>query len=268
MTISCSKLRGEFSRAIIVTTNDPNHARETLTCKGRILEPVNLNPKRLSFGQVSRKASAQTKKVIITRGDGGPLALKLVPIELQGFGAQLREIEPGERYELEVTLTPPLKSNRVRTNLKLETGLAEVPTITIPASATQIPRVVAQPRRFSIPAQRDSDFRQAVRLIWDDDAEHKILSVSANDPGLKVSLSEEDGKQEVVLEVSDGYKPRSGARTVTVTTDDTEVPTIRVPVIMARRARTAGARSFPRAARSAIEAKANKDKVKARKTRP
>lgn len=267
MTINCSKLRGEFSRAITVTTNDPNHARETLTCKGRILEPVNMNPKRLSFGQISRKASAQTKKVIITRGDGGPLALKLAPVESQVLAAQLREIEPGERYELEVTLTPPLDSSRVRTKLKLETGLAEAPIITIPVYASQIPRVVAQPRRFTVPAQRESDYRQVVRLVWDDDAEHKILSVSANDPGLKVSLSEENGEQEVVLEIPDGYKPRPGARSVTVTTDDTKVPTIRVPIIMARQARTAGARSFPRVAgNAAIETKANK--VKARKTKP
>ena len=226
-----------------------------------------MNPKRLSFGQVSRKAPTQSKKVIITRGDGGPLALKLAPGNLQGFGAQLREIEPGERYELEVTLAPPLESARVRTNLRLETGLAEAPIITIPAYATQLPRVVAQPRRFTLPAQLDSDYHQAVRLVWDDDAEHKILSVSASDPGLKVSLIEEDGEQEVVLEIPDGYKPRPGARTVTVTTDDAEVPEIRVPVTMARKARTAGARSLPRTARGAIETRAAKPKA-ARKTRP
>lgn len=266
MTISCSKLRGEFSRAITVTTNDPNHPRETLTCKGRILEPANLNPKRLSFGQVSRKAPAQTKKVIITRGDGGPLALKLVPVDLQGFAVQLHEIEAGERYELEVTLAPPLESSRVRANLKLETGLAEAPIITIPAFATQVPRVVAQPRRFTLPAKLDSDYHQVVRLVWDDDAKHKILSVSANDPGLKVSLTEEDGEQEVVLEISDGYKPRSGARAVTVTTDDAEVPTIRVPIIMAKQTRTAGARSLPRARTNALKKRA--EKLKARKASP
>lgn len=195
-----------------------------------------MKPKRISFKQVSRTAPGQKRTIVITPGDGGPLKLKLEAVDSKFFEAELREIEKGKRYELEVTLKTPLPAKTVRTNLKLETGIAEVPNITILASAIPRPHVVANPRRFTVPAQRKGDWQQAVRLEWDDDAPHKILSATSSDPGLTVKVIDKEGQQEVVLEVPENYEPRSGANAVTIRTDDTEAPTVRVRVYVSRNA--------------------------------
>ena len=245
--IRCSKLSGEFTRKITVETNDPSHPKEILTCKGQILEPITMKPKRFSFIQASRTAPGQKKTIVITPGDAGPLNLKLTPLDSQFFEAELREIEAGKRYELEVTLKTPLPDKTVRTTLKLETGLAQAPHITIPTSAIPRPHVVASPRRFNVPAKRKPDWRQAVRLEWDDDAPHKILGATSSDPGLIVKVIDDAGQQAVVVEVAENYEPRPGAQFVIVRTDDTEAPTVRVRVYfskkglspLARRARAA-----------------------------
>ena len=197
--------------------------------------------------KVSRTATGQKQTIVITPGDAGPLKLKLAPVESEFFEAKLHEIEKGKHYELEVTLKPPLPAKAVRTNLKLETGLAQAPNITIPASAIPRPHVVASPRRFSVPTKRKPDWRQTVRLEWDDDAPHRILGATASDPGLKVRVIEKKGEQEVVLEVSENHEPRPGASIITITTDDTEAPTVRVPVYFSRKARSRATRRSPTA---------------------
>ncbi len=269
ITISCSKLSGDFTRKISVETNDPSHPKETLTCKGRIMEPVTLKPKRANFGQVSRTAPGQKRTIMITPGDAGPLKLMLTPVISEFFEAELRETEAGKRYELEVTLKTPLPAKAVRTNLKIETGLAEAPHITILAMATPRPHVVASPRRFTVPRQRKADWQQTVRLEWDDDAPHRILSAAASNPGLKVKVIEKDGQQEIVLKVSEDYKPRPGAMAVTVRTDDTEARTVRVPVYFPRKAASRATRRPSAASLQSAKPKSNKitDRgAKARKT--
>ena len=136
ITLSCHKLTGSFTKDIIVTTNDPNHPREALLCKGQILEPLKMMPNHVNFGNVSHEASTLQKTISLTRGDGGPLNPKLAPINTPGVEASIKEIEPGERYELVVKLTPPLRSPRLAATLRLETGAAEAPAVTIPVYAT------------------------------------------------------------------------------------------------------------------------------------
>ncbi len=228
------------------------------------MEPVTLKPKRINFRDVSRTAPEQKQTVVITPGDAGPLKLRLTPVESEYFEVKLREIETGQNYELEVTLKPPLPAKAVRTSFKLETGLAQAPSITIPATAVPRPHVVAEPRRIRVPAQRKGDWSQAVHLEWDDDAPHRILSAKASQSGLKVKVTDKDGRQEVVLEVPEGYEPQPGANAVIITTDDTESPTVRVSVSFFRKARSPRARRpRPAALRGTQTSKDKTDSAKA-----
>ncbi len=150
VTLSCGKLNGTFSRDIFVSTNDPNHPKETLVCKGRILEALKITPKYIHFGRASPEAPTQ-KTVSITRGDGGPLSPKLAPINTQGLEAKINEIKPGEHYELVATLTPPFTSTRIQATLQLETGVPQSPIATIPVHAAFGPPGKAKPPSRSTP---------------------------------------------------------------------------------------------------------------------
>jgi len=104
-------------------------------CKGQILEALKMMPNNVNFGNVSPEASSLQRTISLTRGDGGPLNPKLAPVNTQGVEASIKEIEPGERYELDVKLAPPFKQPRLGATLQLETGIAEAPTVTIPVYA-------------------------------------------------------------------------------------------------------------------------------------
>jgi len=202
---------------------------------------------QINFGSVSRKDVGASKKVVITRGEASKLDLKLPERDTPGLKTELRTIKPGEQYELEVTLNPPFPKNRIVENLALETGFPEAPTALVTVYASILPHVSAKPPYFSVPENRDSDWNQSVRLEWDDEAPHRVLGATVVDPQLKVQVEEKNGGQLVVLSVPSDYRPRVHGPSVTIQTDDAEVPALVVPVNAARtpgpRRRTASPRT-------------------------
>jgi hypothetical protein len=225
-----------------------------------------VEPKLLNFGQVSRLQSIPPKKAILRRGDGGPISPKLKPFELSGVEADLKEIEPGERYELEVRLSQEFDGKLGRADLNIETGIPEAPVIKFQVFARWLPRLAAKPRYFSLPIQPSVDTELRVSLEWDDVKPHKVTNVKIDDPQLQVRLEENDGQQEVVLLVPAGYQPQANRRTVILETDDPQVERFQIQAIARRNykplraGRSAPAKPVvteraPRAAVSRTEAK-------------
>lgn len=190
---------------------------------------MKLDPTTLSFGKVARQDPPQTKTALISRGDGGPIKPEVSPVKTEGISAQVREIEAGEKYELEVTLTPPFKSDNIRENLNLQTGIPQAPTTTVSVYATLDPLVTADPKQVLVPKQRDAEWTTTVRLTWTDGSVHKVVGVTANDPDLKVEPDHADDHQVVVC-VPAEWEITAGSRFITIETDDPNAPTVKVPL--------------------------------------
>jgi hypothetical protein len=193
-----------------------------------------VEPKLLNFGQVSRLQAVAPKKAVLTQGDGGPISPKLKPFEQTGIEANLKEIEPGKRYELEVKLSEKFDGKLGRADLELETGVAKAPVIKFQVFARWLPRLAAKPRYFSLPTQPSVDTELRVNLEWDDTKPHKVANLSVDDPDLQVRLEENDGQQEVVLVVPAGYRPQANRRTVVMETDDPTVKKFQIHAIAKR----------------------------------
>ena len=232
ITISCHKLRNTFTRIIRVESNDADNPRQLLTCKGTILEAFKTDTTGINFGNVSRLTGETTRKIVLQRGDGGPLSPKLTSPKSESISAELKEITPGERYEVVVKLHAPYKSQRIRAQLKFETGVAESPTGSVSIHASIKPRVAVRPRRFSVPAEPKPGWKLGVGLVWDASEPHKITGATVDDPRMEVRLEETSARQRVVLRMVDGYFPKPGTRAVTIKTDDDQSPEVRVPVVI------------------------------------
>jgi len=239
VTVASARRSGPFTRTITATTNDADHHKVTLTCAGTVLVPFQMKPSALSFGQLAREAGPQQKTVTITRGDGAPLALEVLPPSDPNLRASLREIEPGERYELDVEVTPGWSRGSWRTNLTLETGIAEVPQEKIRVYGYIVPRLRAMPTRFTIPRNLPAERELRARLLWSNKRPSQILEVTSSDPNTPVRIEERNEQQYVVLSVPAGYQPLVRPRpVVTLKTDDLEVPTLDIQVWLARAPRT------------------------------
>lgn len=221
-----------------------------------------MSERRINFGKVPSSGPAQHKTIVLTRGDGGPPKPKLKPIESPNVKAKIREVKAGERYELDVTLEPPFETERIRTVLTLETGVAQAPTATIQVYATIVPRVTVNPKHITMPGKPRPDWKQSISVVWNEGPPHKILSAKVDDPKLKVRMEERNNRQRVVLELAGDDWPETGLRTVTIETDDAEAPTVRVPLSIGGRA---GAPTTRRATPSSLR---NVQESKAKEAKP
>ncbi|MBU0637791.1 MAG: hypothetical protein KKB50_02925 [Planctomycetes bacterium] len=220
-------------------TNDAQHEKEQLVCEGMVKVPFNISPSIVSFGRIDRDAGPMSKTVKITRGDGGPLALDLSPINHPNVEAKLRELTAGDVYELDISIKPPWPVGSLRTDLVVRTGIKESPQQKINVYAQMAPRLTTSPSRFTVPSSVKADLDLTVRLIWSGGEAGKILSTSTTVPKAAVSVEELNNQQLVKLRIPAGYEPRAGTRAyVVVNTDDKSMPTLRIPVYVSRAPQT------------------------------
>lgn len=208
-----------------------------------ILAAMKVEPQTLNFGKIDRDAKELTQTFTILQGDGGPLKPRIVTTGREGVTAELRELEPGKRYDVDVTLTPPWPNGVLRGNLTIETGVEQSPRETINYFASVVPRLTTQPNRFTIPANLKRDMDLKVRLQWAGEA-GKVVDASSSAPNTTVELTEEDGGSAIVLHVpKDFAPPRRSGYAVTIKTDDPEVGVHRIPIYVLGAARPASPQS-------------------------
>jgi hypothetical protein len=252
ITLSSRNRTSGFTKRIQVTTNDPNNQKVTLMCQGTVLVPFKAKPARINFGRIERNDEAKTQTVTLTRGDGGPIHPEVVRTGSKEITATLREIEPGARYDLDIHIQPPWpNTKRLRSWVRLKTGVSELPETTVPVYAAVVPKVEVQPQWFSIRLGASKELKRSVRLQWHDNKSHEIQELSVNDPNLKVQLETRKSVQNVVLTVPAGYENPGRTRTVMIKTGDAEVPVLRVPIRFSGKSRSAKANRARNAARGA-----------------
>ena len=218
-------------------------------CRAQILVPLRITPHRVNLGKVRRNGPAQTKVVTIRRGDGGPIAPKVLPFASSGLQAKVREIEAGEHYELEVSTAAPWPKGQIKETLRLATGLKEVTEVTIRVSGTVVPRLTAVPAGFTFPMKRTGEVVRTARLEWDDGKPANILEVTSTMPGAEIQIHERNRVQTLALTVPPGLKPVPGHYAVMIKTDDPGVPTFAIPIRFKNKAALGEA---PRRGRSGI----------------
>jgi hypothetical protein len=104
-----------------------------------VLVPFKSMPRYVNFRYVDAWSTPAPQTVTLRRGDGGPLKLEIAQIGNPGINAVLNEIVPGEQYELVVGLAPPIHAGKLRSWVRLNTGVKDLKTKTVPVYA-DIPR--------------------------------------------------------------------------------------------------------------------------------
>jgi hypothetical protein len=203
-----------------------------LECVANVKAPLKVEPQQdvINFGAVKRSFPEQKQTVTFLRGDGGPIEPRITSTGHQQIAAEVKEIEPGEKYEVELTVSPPWPNGMLRGAMIVETGVGEVPNQTIHVLANVTPRLAANPARFNVRVGGEEKSEQIATLTWDGDP-GELLEATVNDSALHVELRETDGRQIVALEIPEGFgKELPGPVNVTVKTDDPVVPTLQIPV--------------------------------------
>lgn len=234
MAISVGNRTGKVTRKIRVTTNDRENQQAVLECVADVKSALALRPSRVNFGNIERDDGPMTREITITKGDGGPISPKVIRTGSNNITAELEEIEAGEEYKLTVTASPPWPNRMVRGNLQIETGVEKSPRERITVYGRITPRLTAIPSRFTLPRDIQADQELTARLRWSNNKPGKVVDVSVDHPRLKAEVIEEQGQQLVKLTVPAGFDNVRPRYSVKVTTDDSSVPELTIPVYTTR----------------------------------
>jgi hypothetical protein len=230
INLATGPVRGKLSKVITVVTNDRAAPSLRLDCQAEIRSALTCEPNILNLGSIKRDSAKIEKTVRITRGAAGPITPRVMTTTNPLVKAELREIEAGSTYDLDVVAEPPWPNGTLRAAVRLETGVTEVPVETVMVTATLKPRVQASPPRFYIRPDPQKALRLAAYLNWDDKP-GKATGATVNDTGLTVRLEEQGDKQVIALTAPPGYTVPPGKNVqVIVKTDDPAIPILQIPV--------------------------------------
>ncbi|MCG8532738.1 MAG: DUF1573 domain-containing protein, partial [Desulfovibrionales bacterium] len=136
--MATDKFNGPVSKTVTVHTNAPDAGSKiTLRIKGDVWQVVSVTPAQMYFGRLSQQAISEKplkKKVVIKNNVLAHAKLTNVRSSNPAFKPEIKTLEEGKRFELEVTVGETTRSGPNNGNIEIDTGLADKPTIKIPVS--------------------------------------------------------------------------------------------------------------------------------------
>lgn len=172
---------GKAHKTVTLMTNDPGQRNVKIDVKGVVKPLYKATPgKRIVFRDLE-PGSKENVTVKLENKFEKPLMLKLKEGQTFGnFDVELREVKPGEAYELSVTTKPPLRVGWNRAIVKLATGLDVVPEISIPVHGNAQPRVFVSPFTLTVTPNDKEPSEKLLRVQYRTSSPVKITKVRSS----------------------------------------------------------------------------------------
>ncbi len=142
----------EFRQSATIHTNDPARSRVTLTIHGNLVEPANITPSSIAFGEV-RQGNSGVAEVFILSNDQQEFEVTGYKWQNASHEESLTvNVEPLPKLDLptpsakaglamRVTLDDAAAPGQIEGSLELTTSLEELPRISIPLSGKVVSEI-------------------------------------------------------------------------------------------------------------------------------
>jgi Protein of unknown function (DUF1573) len=235
IAVSLQTARGstEVHKEMQVETNDPGHPHGQLVIEGKLTPRIAVDPVvGANWGRLYPGADAK-KVVKLTNHFSRPMKLQIDPKSVvTDYNVALKEIEPGQRAELIVTVKENLPEGSHMQFLNLKTGFEEEPELVVPCTLYVPPEFEVTPIAFSVYDKTGDIDRQTLQLRWNGKSPMRILGVRASDPGVETELKESQAGRVYTLMVAmpTKYTIATGMVEIAVTTNLSERPNFKIPL--------------------------------------
>ena len=228
---------GKVSKPATVTCNDPGQSIVVIYITGTIWKPFEVTPPMAVFNVSSEAKDSEVRVVHIVNNSDEPITLSDLYCA-RPFQANLKTVEPGKEFSLEITATPPFTTNSTAVPITLKTSSPKMAEIKVSAYVVIKQPVVVAPSQILLPAGPLTDPVRSVVMIRDDGTNSLVLSdADVNIAGADVSVAETVRGRMFNLTVNfpAGLEIRPDQKAeVTVKSNHPGFPLIRVPVRQAR----------------------------------
>lgn len=235
-----TRRRGAVKKHVRVMTNDPDQKQFDIPVEGLVKPIYARRPVgQVLFNMIEINEEA-TERMSLENEYTQPVKLKLQ--EGQDFGpfkVDLKTIEEGQKYELEVTTVPPLQLGSNRASVVIETDLESYPKFAVGVFGNAQPRVLVTPPVIAVHDLVKEPMEHLVRVQYRKHTPLKIREVLTSIPSVTYEILPEKeapsatpfGFMELRVKVP-GHDdiPLEGGKLVIVT-DDKEYERLEVPIM-------------------------------------
>lgn len=231
-------LRGHFDKQVIIRCSDPVNPTLFLTLRGEMRRLIEVTPLAAGFGKIEPN-DCRERVLVITNQAAEPAIITLdPPPDDARFVFQLVETLKGREYKLFVNTRPPYRTGTIRNEVVLRTNIAAQPEIRIsayaiiPADFEVSPAVIPLVPLNADPLLANAATTQIVQFNNFRDSDLRITAVTSSDPAVKTGVFEvQPGRRyRITVELPAKYRPPQSGAYITLITDDTNTPSIDVPI--------------------------------------
>ncbi|MEK6643992.1 MAG: hypothetical protein AABZ08_08785 [Planctomycetota bacterium] len=236
LKITTGHSTGPISKSVTVITNIPGAGSTlALQMKGELWQIMQATPNSALFGNVSAQQTKEgtvLRKLTVTNNGETPTKLGELKSNNPAFKPEIKELEPGKKWELTVGLGIPLPTGVQSGMIELQTGLTELPKLQIACSAYLVADVDVVPNKMMIPAARSINLQRDFYVRNNATKPLKVYEVTASSPQMKVGMQETQTgmSYRITMDVPPDYKPTKDGDKITFKTDNPNYPTMTIPI--------------------------------------
>lgn len=235
--MSTAKFSGPVTKTVAVHTNAPGvDGLVVLTLNGTVEPLIVIEPTKIEFGSLKLSdviGKALTSSFTITNKIEKPLELKNLTSSNPNFKAEIKELEPGRKFEIVVTMSGALRTGSNGANIDVNTNFPDMDMLRVPAAVYLNSPVDVMPSQVTLPATRTTAMTRALFVRNNTVVPVKLSGLKSSNPKLVVRLEETTPGMawKLVLDVPVDYQSPPTGDTVSVKTSNPEIPELIVDVI-------------------------------------
>lgn len=234
--ISTKKVAGPLSKSITVNTNITG-AESTLhlTIKGEVWQPVQVTPPSAAFGRITSdqvRPDQQRKLTIINNIEG-----ELKPTNIRStspqFKAEVNPLEAGKKFELIVSMVPPLQEGNNTGKITIDTGLEEPATLEVPVYAFLTAPVDVTPTQLTLVSGRTAPMKRQFYIRSHDNRAFEVKNVHCTSDALKLEVTDMRGNKQtyqLIVDIPPDYAPTPAGDQITFETTHPAQPKMTIPI--------------------------------------
>jgi uncharacterized protein DUF1573 len=235
--MSTGHAAGPVNKTVMVNTNVTGEGSNiTLQIKGEVWQPLQTTPTSASFGRLtaeSMKSATLERKLTVVNNTESKAVMTDVKSSSPSFKASVKELEPGKKFELTVSVVPPLSPGVVSGTIDIATGVTDMPKLQVPVSAYVTADVEITPNQLTLATNRPGAMQRQFFIRNNSPRSMKVTDLKASNEKLKVSILETQPvgmAYRVSLEIPADYQIPDKGDTITFKTDNDSVPNVTIPI--------------------------------------
>jgi len=239
LKVAPGNMTGPVSKNITIMTNAAAPGNTvTLTMKGELWQIVQVAPQSAYFGKILVDEAAtinKTMDVTITTNNGAVANIGEVKSSSPAFKGEVTEVTPGSKYTLTISLVPPLKEGNNYGIIEVQTGIAEMPKVTVTATAMVSPELEISPNQIAVMSTSKVAMKRPI-IVRNNNVSTKmtLTNLACTNPAVTVESKEVTPGQvfQIMVDLPANYtKVGPENDMITFNTDKPGHELVKVPII-------------------------------------